>query len=779
MVRKINILAVMKQLFVILAVIVLPLMAAAQDIAEFSSPGGKISCKVKYLDGDLTAAITLCAIDYETIDMRLGLKTSAGTLGTSKDVFVKNTSSKYDGVIESNIAEKASIPDSYCETTMYFNYANNVDFEVVMRLYDEGVAVRYNVSSGSSIGIYSDLTSIDLSAYSPSCYQESKTESGYTLKGPSSSGTSIAPLFIHSDRLCVLMNEAANLALADPLQIEFKKSKYTFSQSYYAGEYIGTSWRYCVFAGNPVEMIDGKYIITSLNNQNTDNTDWIKPGKTFRVCIPGNTFPTDSIKNRIDFAQKMNFKYVLLDAGWYGLGYSKEHNTKSDPREPVAGLDIEEVCRYGEERGIGIIVYVNRVAWENYNNTEMLNLYQKWGIKGLKLGFMDGKARSGLSKIYSIIKGAYDRKMIVNVHDEIRQTGLERQFPNLMTTEGIRGNEHRENEGDHTTLLPFSRFMTGSGDYTVCYKGYPSNNAAYKNMNTTKGHQLALATAFFCPIQHIFWYGKPYEYPNETEIEYFKELPTVWDDYKVLEGEPTEYFTIARKSGKRWFLSTHTYLPREVNLDLSFLDGEKSYNAVLYTDDASESINKDVVTNLKSDGTLSFRLLRNGGAVAIISESDPEPEIIVEVDPEPNPDPDPEPNPEPDPEPNPEPDDNPDDNPNESDDNNSGTETADTDDDSNTGSQSQDSDDDNPKTVVETPSGSKVSVNALKIYPNPADDLITIENAAGHIMIFDINGKKVKDLRLSDGNNEIDISGLKSGMYFITDGAKTTKIVKK
>ena len=740
----------MNKTLILLIAMMLPFAVMSQNLVAISSPGNQISCQVKYINGDLTAAITLVGINYETVNMRLGLKTSSGSIGSSKDVFVDQNSTEFDGVIRSNVSEKSSIPDRYTETTMRFKTTNNVDYDVVMRLYDEGVAVRYNVNSNHSpVSILNDLTSIDLTAYNPNCYRESKTESGYTVKGPSANGSSIAPLFINSSRLSVLMNEAANLAYADPLQIEFRNSKFTFAQSYSSGMSVGTSWRYCIFAENPSKMIDGKYIITSLNNPNTDNIDWIKPGKTFRACIPNNTFCTDSVKYRIDFAKKMNFRYVLLDAGWYGLGYSKEHNARLDPRVPVAELDIKEVCRYGADRGIGIILYVNKVAWDNYNNKEMLDLYQKWGVKGLKLGFMNGNSRAGLSQIYSIIKGAYDRQMIVNVHDEIRQTGLERQFPNLMTTEGIKGNEHRENQGDHTTLLPFSRYMTGSGDYTICYRGYPADNEAYKNMVTTKGHQLALATAFFCPIQHIFWYGKPYEYPVETEIEYFKELPTVWDDYKILEGSPSNYFTIARRSGNRWFVSTHTYSAREVQLDLSFLDNAKSYRAILYTDDAYSTINKTITENLTPSGSLRFSLLKNGGAVAIISEMDgydsQEIATATEEVVSPNIDPNTYPS----------------------------QEASD--------AEIEDSPDetDTPKTAVEISLNTQGKVAALKCYPNPADNFITVDNAEKKIMIFDVNGKKLLETRGIEGKTEVDVSGLSRGFYIITDGKKSAKFIKR
>ncbi len=756
-VKKNFLLLVVNKLLIILFLLQMSVDTMAQSendvLPTFSSPGNQILCQLKYLNNNLIAEFTLACVNNEKINMNLGLRTSLGDICTSKDVFVENKSKNYSGVITSNVSEKSSIIDQYTETTLRFKTSDNkLTYDVVMRLYDEGVAVRYNVFSNLSFSINSDQTSIDLTAYRPDCYKESKTESGYDIKGPSANGTSIAPLFISSTRLSVLMNEAANLAIANPLQIEFRNSKFTFSQSYSLGTSIGTSWRYCIFAENPSKMIDGKYIITSLNNQNIDNTDWIKTGKTFRACIPNNKFYTDSVKYRIDFAQKMNFSYVLLDAGWYGLGYSKEHNPKSDPRKPVDELDIEEVCRYGAEKGIGIIVYVNKVAWDKYNNKEILDLYQKWGIKGLKLGYMDGNTRSGLSKIYSIIQSAYNRRMIVNVHDEFRQTGLERQFPNLMTTEGIKGNEHRENKGDHTTLLPFSRFMTGSGDYTICYPGYPINSEAYKNMATTKGHQLALATAFFCPIQHIFWYGKPYEYPNETEIEYFKELPTVWDDYKILEGNPSNYFSIARRSGNRWFVASHTYSARDVQLNLSFLDGEKSYKVDVYTDIEPNNIQKNSIEkkhigNLTTSSKLSFSLSNNGGAVAIISESDDEFEsdLITSTEEEPTPIIDPIPNPYQD---------------NETEENIKDNNSM-------------------PINTFETPNSIKNKIEVLKLYPNPAENFITIENVEKKIMIFDVNGRKVLETTDIKDKNEIDISCLKRGLYIISDGKKTAKFVKQ
>jgi len=257
------------------------------------------------------------------------------------------------------------------------------------------------------------------------------------------------------------------------------------------------------------------------------------------------------------------------------------------------------------------------------------------------------------------------------------------------------------------------------------------------------------ATAFFCPIQHIFWYGKPYEYPVETEIEYFKELPTVWDDYKILEGSPSNYFTIARRSGNRWFVSTHTYSAREVQLDLSFLDNAKSYRAILYTDDAYSTINKTITENLTPSGSLRFSLLKNGGAVAIISEMDgyDNQEFATATEEVVNPNIDP---------------------------NTYQSQEASV-------AEIEDSpnETDTQKTAVEISLNTQGKVAALKCYPNPADNFITVDNAEKKILIFDVNGKKLLETRGINGKTEVDVSGLSRGFYIITDGKKSAKFVKR
>ncbi|MBQ3656800.1 MAG: glycoside hydrolase family 97 C-terminal domain-containing protein, partial [Bacteroidales bacterium] len=243
----------------------------------------------------------------------------------------------------------------------------------------------------------------------------------------------------------------------------------------------------------------------------------------------------------------------------------------------------------------------------------------------------------------------------------------------------------------------------------------------------------------------IFWYGKPYEYPNETEIEYFKELPTVWDDYVVLEGSPTEYFSIARKSGERWFVSSHTFKARTAELNLDFLDDGKNYNAVVYGDYASDRVGKAYHENLTKKSVLDFSLSLNGGAVAVITPEDyslavQEPEVVNTDNPENTEEFQPEKQPE-------------------------NVEIA------------ENTEPEKPtETFVYQLSDKNIG---FKIYPNPAENIIKVETESKRIFIFDISGKKVLEITNFESSHGIDVSTLKSGIYIISDGKKAVKFLKK
>lgn len=181
-----------------------------------------------------------------------------------------------------------------------------------------------------------------------------------------------------------------------------------------------------------------------------------------------------------------------MDAGWYGpeMKMSSDATTVS----PDKDLDISALCKYAESRGIGLMVYVNQRALVQQLDS-LLPLYKKWGLKGIKFGFVQIGNQHWSTWLHDAVRKCAEYEMMVDIHDEYRPTGFSRTYPNLMTQEGIRGNEEMP-DATHNTILPYTRFLAGAGDYTLCYF-----NSRVKN---TKAHQLAMAAVYYSPLQFMF-----------------------------------------------------------------------------------------------------------------------------------------------------------------------------------------------------------------------------------------------------------------------------------
>ena len=198
---------------------------------------------------------------------------------------------------------------------------------------------------------------------------------------------------------------------------------------------------------------------------------------------------------------------------------------------------------------------------------------------------------------------------MVDIHDEYRPTGFSRTYPNLMTQEGIGGNEEMP-DALHNTILPYTRFLAGAADYTLCYF-----NGRVKN---TKAHQLAMAAVYYSPLQFMFWYDRPEFYKGEEELEFWKAIPSVWDDSRALDGEIGEYIVQARRSGNDWFVGAMTNTEaRTITLTTDFLEAGKKYMLHLYEDDNKLNTRTKVRSThkkIKAGDKLVLKLKASGGA---------------------------------------------------------------------------------------------------------------------------------------------------------------------
>lgn len=367
--------------------------------------------------------------------------------------------------------------------------------------------------------------------------------------------------------------------------------------------YYATPWKVIMAAETPGELLANNSIIENLNPpcEIADAADWVKPGKIMRET----TITTEGAIATIDFCAEHNIPYMLFDWLWYLPCTSHD----GDATKVVSKLDMPRVVAYGKEKGVGIWVYVNQHALMKQAR-ELFPILRQWGIVGVKSGFVQYASHRWTTWVHDLVRLAAENHLMMNIHDEFRPSGFSRTYPNLLTQEGICGNEEFP-DATHNVTLPFTRMINGAADYTICYFD--------KRLKTTHAHQLAASLVFYSPLQTIFWYDKPSFYQGEPEIEWFENLETVFDDSRVLDGAPGKNITMVRCKGEEWFLGAMTNNEgSQEEISLSFLDKEKTYLASVYTDGGDKVKTRTQVkcSYLLVDAsmTMKFDLKPSGGA---------------------------------------------------------------------------------------------------------------------------------------------------------------------
>lgn len=372
--------------------------------------------------------------------------------------------------------------------------------------------------------------------------------------------------------------------------------------------YYATPWKVIMAADKPGQLLEHNDIILNLNPpcEVADAAEWVKPGTIMRET----TITTEGALRTLDFCAEHNIPYMLFDWLWYLPCTSHD----GDATKVVDKLDMPRVVEYARERGIGIWLYVNQHALMKQQR-ELFPLLREWGIKGVKSGFVQYASHRWATWLHDMVRYAAENHLLMNIHDEFRPSGFSRTYPNLLTQEGIHGNEEWP-DATHNVTLPFTRMINGAADYTICYFD--------PRLRNTHAHQLAASVVFYSPLQTILWYDKPERYHGEPEIEWFERLCTVWDDSRVLSGMPGEHIAMARRSGDDWWVGVMTGNDgRTVPVSLDFLEPGAKYTARVFTDDPEVNTATHVrcaTRKVTSRSKIDFNLLPKGGAAMIITK---------------------------------------------------------------------------------------------------------------------------------------------------------------
>jgi alpha-glucosidase len=490
---------------------------------------------------------------------------------------------------------------------------------VEVRAYDEGVALRFTFPENEK-GTYYRIIGEDTEFALPS-----GTKAWY--HGWAQAPYKLLPLSGWPDQserpLTLELPNGLSVALLEAQMTDYARTKFKVSPEKPdtlvtamdgAADLISpfaTPWRGIMIARRPGELVEHNDFILNLNPPSKiADTSWIKPGKIMRVM----TQTTAAAKANIDFAAKHKLQYILFDWKWYGPAFSFDSDAT---KVAIPDFDLPDIIAYGKERGIGVWLYVNQQALLAQSDT-LFQTYRDWGVAGVKFGFVQVGSHRWTTWIEKAIQQAAAAHVMVNIHDDWRPTGEQRTWPNLVTAEGIRGNEEMP-DATHNTVLPFTRYLAGAADYTICYYD--------PRIKTTHGHQLALAVVYYSPLQTLYWYDKPEMSHDEPELALWDRIPTTWDESRVLDGAPGVSATVARRKGDEWFVGSITNNDaRRTVLRLDFLPKGRRYEATIYADDATAPTRTHVgihSRNVDSSTVLQLDLPASGGQAIWLRPAQP------------------------------------------------------------------------------------------------------------------------------------------------------------
>jgi len=545
-------------------------------------------------------------------ESQLGLRFSAaGELSNCFEV-VNVRTSEHDDEWEPVYGERAVIPDCYREMTVELRETipPGRKLHITFRAYNEGAALRYTIPEQDGLAelcIIDELTHFTFPEGAAG-YAEYHIEGEYEKVPVDEIKPNCEwPLTVQCPNgVCLCLTEAN---LYDYPRMQLSPAKWykddeprlmtTLNGDAFGKAPFTTAWRAFIIGGHPGDLIERNHLVSNLNPPCAiDDTSWIKPGKTIREV----TLSTPGSIACVDFASEHGLEHILLDWGWYGMADldaadARVVNVKNpmtgDGLPDHPGLDMPRVIEYARSKGIGVWLYVNHQALERQMD-ELFPLYESWGAIGVKPGFVNVGAQGWSKWNCDMIAKAAEHHLMVDIHDEYRPTGFCRTYPNLLTQEGIRGQENMPT-ARHNCTLPFVRFPAGPADYTPSY--------LFKSIKNRCSHQLALPVIFYSPAQFLFWYMKPDQLQDLPELELWRHVPTVWDETRCIHGEIGEYVTVARRSGNEWYVGSITSDDgRTLDVPLSFLEPGVTYAAQIYSDSGDDGTRTSIVCEERTAG---------------------------------------------------------------------------------------------------------------------------------------------------------------------------------
>jgi alpha-glucosidase len=589
----------------------------------------------------------------------LGVQLEGGFFTGKNPEVKKSLVSNVDKIVKPEIQEKSSmIIDKYQELKLMFKSDYNLEF----RLYNEGFAYRFVLNKPGDIVIENELGGYRFDAGDSVClaleksfYSAYETPYIYSTIGTLKKGERFfMPVLVHKPDGTGLWlgesnirdypgmwleksegNSIKSIFPGYPLRMKGDGSPYgqteVLEHAPYLAKTKGTRtlpWRIVGISEKDADLITNQLVYLLADPCEIDPS-WIKPGWVIldwwaRRNIFGVDFKadinTETAKYFIDFCAKYGITYFLFDDGWSDLGNILKIRK---------GLDMEQVMAYAKQKNVKILLWLASSTLDK-QMTEALNLYEKWGVAGIKVDFMNRDDQLMMSWYEKVLQEAAKRHMVVNFHGTCKSTGLHRTYPNLLTQEGLIEFEFSGcgdwDTPDHHNTLPFLRNVAGPMDYIPG----TFNNVVKKDFRVvgdfpmgmgTRAHFIAMAVTTMSPMQMIP--DAPSDYEREPDCaKFLLSIPTTWDETRVFDAKMGDYIVMGRRSGKDWYVAATTdWTARDFTLDFSFLP-EGTFTLQLIEDGINADIRaidyKMKTVKVTNSTKLKIHLAPGGGWVGKI-----------------------------------------------------------------------------------------------------------------------------------------------------------------
>jgi alpha-glucosidase len=516
--------------------------------------------------------------------------------------------------------------------------------QVEARAYDDGAAFRYRLPEGSAVALAGEKTVLRL-AGDPACYwteySVSHENEWHKRKLSQLDRTKAYDLLA----LCASPSGRTHFAIAQSdldgyagaslrpveggLQIRLTPRIDRKDVAVLSPSGLESAWRVVMMGDRAGDLIES-HLIGNLAPQAKGDFSWVRPGLVAWDWWSGPTVGEKPSMERyrrfIDFAAQSGFPYFLIDAGWaLNAGPCCEALPETDITRPNPAIDMPALVKYAADRNVGLILWAH---WKHVEPRmgEVLDTYGRWGIKGVKVDFMERDDQQMVEFYTRLAEETAKRRLLLDMHGAFLPVGIARTFPNYITQEGVQGLEynkfgHGRVTPSHNVKLAFTRMLVGPMDYTpggfrnTTMEAYVARDVMPLT-RTTRAQVLAQYVVYESPLQMVS--DDPDAYANADGFDFIRGVPADWDETRFIAGAPDSHIVLARRKGDRWYVGAMTNEEaRSVEIPLGFL-GRGNFGATIWQDGAGPNDVERTTRSVERRDTIRLDMKAGGGGTILL-----------------------------------------------------------------------------------------------------------------------------------------------------------------